>query len=156
MKAAVLTISDRCSRGEQQDLSGPALVALLERHGWTVTARATVPDEIPEIRAALEALRADAAMIVTTGGTGLSPRDVTPEAVRPLLDKEIPGLAEKMRRDGLAKTPHATLSRSLAGVRQDALVLCLPGSQKGAVDSLHSVLEVLPHAVEIIGGAQHD
>ncbi len=129
MKAAVLTISDRCSRGEQQDLSGPALVALLERHGWTVTARATVPDEIPEIRAALEALRADAAMIVTTGGTGLSPRDVTPEAVRPLLDKEIPGLAEKMRSDGLTQTPTATLSRSLAGVVGQTLILCLPGSR---------------------------
>ncbi len=154
MKAAILTVSDSCSSGQREDRSGAALASLLVEHGWTVVARATVPDEVEAIRKALPKLaEAGAALLVTTGGTGLAPRDVTPEAVRPLLDKEVSGLGELMRRRGLEKTPFAALSRSLAGVYQGRLLLCLPGSEKGARDSLQAVIDVLPHALEITRGS---
>lgn len=148
--AWVITVSDRCSAGQAEDRSGPALVELLERAGFTVAGRALVPDEVAQIRAALR--EADASLVVTTGGTGLGPRDVTPEASRAELEYEIPGLAEEMRRAGLASTPMSMLSRSLAGVMRGRLVLNLPGSVRGATESLTAVLPVLDHAIDLLGG----
>lgn len=153
MKAAVLTISDGCSRGEREDRSGPALIRMLETEGWTPAAAETVPDNVKAIREAVARLGSSGAvLIVTTGGTGLSPTDVTPEAVRPMLDKEIPGLGELMRLRGLDHTPFAALSRSLAGLYGHRIVLCLPGSEQGARQSLEAVLKLLPHALKIASG----
>lgn len=147
--AWVITVSDRCSAGEAEDRSGPAVVELLERAGFSVAGRTIVPDEVEQIRAALR--EADANLVVTTGGTGLGHRDVTPQASRSEIDYEIPGLAEEMRRAGLASTPMAMLSRSLAGVMAGRLVLNLPGSVRGATESLSAVLPALDHAIDLLG-----
>ena len=153
MKAAVVTISDTCFADPSQDRSGPALERILESRGWTCT-RHRVPDEIDPIAALVSKLSDDPQqdLVVTTGGTGIAPRDVTPEAIRPLLEKEIPGLPEQMRRQGQQQTELAALSRSLAGVRRGTLILCLPGSVKGATQSLQSVLPTLDHAVALLRG----
>lgn len=155
---AILTISDRCAKGQAQDLSGLALQKLAEEQGWTVQERALVADEKKEIAAKLLYWcdREKISLILTTGGTGLGPRDVTPEATKPLLEKEVPGLGELMRQEGLKHTPLAVLSRSLAGIRGTSLILNLPGSPKGAVESLNAVLGVIPHALSILGGAAHE
>lgn len=154
METAVLTISDGCHQGEREDLSGAALRQEIEGRGWSVSDWAVVPDEVDSIRGRLQLWldRPEIDLIVSTGGTGLSPRDVTPEAVAPLLDKEAPGLAELMRLRGLEKTDFAALSRSLAGVMGSKLILCLPGSPKGAVESLQAVAKLIPHAVDIAQG----
>ncbi len=154
MKAAVLTISDGCYRGEREDLSGRALCEVLEANEWQVVEATIVPDEIDLIEEKILRwnLRPELGLIVCTGGTGLSARDVTPEAVRPLLDKEVPGLSELMRLRGLEHTPFASLSRSLVGVAHKKIILCLPGGPRGAVQSLEAVIEVLPHALEITNG----
>jgi molybdopterin adenylyltransferase len=146
----VITVSDRCSAGQSEDRSGPAVAALLQEAGFEVVAREVIPDDIDRIRELLRAARAD--LVVTTGGTGLAPRDLTPQATRLELDYEVPGLAEEMRRAGLASTPTALLSRSLAGVMGGRLVLNLPGSPRGATESLSAVLPVLPHAIALLGG----
>jgi len=152
-QAWVITVSDRCSRGEAEDRSGPAVAQLLEGAGIAVAGRALVPDDERQIAAAIqEAVAAGAAFVVTTGGTGLAPRDVTPQATAPLLDYEVPGLAEHMRRAGSGKTPNALLSRGLAGVRGRSLVLNLPGSVAGATESLGAVLPALDHAVRLLAG----
>lgn len=156
--AAIVTVSDGCARGSRDDLSGQALADWIEGRGWRVAARRVVPDEIEAIQRAVRECCAEdgASLLLTTGGTGLSPRDVTPEAVRPLLEKEAPGLAELMRLRGIEKTPMASLSRSLAGVFEGCLVLCLPGSPRGAVESLEAVARVVPHAIDILQGrTQH-
>ena len=153
MKAAVVTISDGCYHGQREDLSGEALSELLTQQGWSVDFRRIVPDEVERIRAQIVELSDQTLnLVVTTGGTGLGPRDVTPEAIRPVLEKEAEGLAELMRLRGLEKTDFAALSRSLAGVRKETLILALPGSPKGATESLEAVIKLLTHAIDLIQG----
>jgi molybdenum cofactor synthesis domain-containing protein len=155
--AAVLTVSDSCSRGERADLSGPATAELLRQHGFDVTHQEIVADDQPTIEAALVRLSKQVPLVVTTGGTGIAARDVTPEATRAVCSKLIEGIPEKMRCDGLAQTPFAMLSRGLCGIRGQALVLNLPGSPSGAAQSLLAVIEVLSHAVDLLAGkTEHD
>jgi molybdopterin adenylyltransferase len=153
MRAAVLTVSDRASAGTMTDESGPAVHRILSAAGFEVSDVALVPDERDRIAAFLVAAADEHELVVTTGGTGLTPRDVTPQATRPLLDYEVPGLAERMRAEGLRKTPMAALSRSVAGVRGRTLILNLPGSVKGATESLEAIVPVLRHAVAQLAGA---
>jgi molybdopterin adenylyltransferase len=154
----VLTVSDKGARGERIDTAGPLLQVLLEESGFRLLARAVVPDEEEDIRKTLcdwiDRQRID--LVVTAGGTGLSPRDITPEATRPLLDREIPGIAEAMRLASMKKTPHAMLSRALAGVRGQSLVINLPGSEKAARENLEAVLPALPHALYKLKGGDRD
>lgn len=150
--AAVLTVSDGVHHGTREDRSGAALAEVLEEAGFDVVGRAVVPDERSEIQKAIRELSATAALVLTTGGTGLGPRDVTPEATRTLLEREAPGLAEAMRAAGRVDTPMANLSRGLAGTLGSSLVVNLPGSPKGAVDSFRSVMDVVPHALELLAG----
>ena len=159
MKAAVITISDGCYHKKREDTSGQKLSQILTENQWEVVSTHIVPDELSRIQEEILELSQDAEidLIVTTGGTGLAPRDVTPEAIRPLLEKEIDGLPELMRLRGLESTDFAALSRSLAGARGETLILSLPGSPKGATQSLQAVLNILPHAVDILHGrTAHD
>ena len=148
--AWVITVSDRCSAGEAEDRSGPAVAALLVGAGFEVTGLHLIPDEVDEIRALLR--EASGNLVVTTGGTGLAPRDVTPQATALEIDFEVPGLAEEMRRIGVASTPMAALSRGIAGVKGRTLILNLPGSERGATESLAAVLPVLAHALQQLAG----
>lgn len=149
----MITVSDGVSAGTRTDNSGPALARLLVGEQFEVTGPEVVPDEHDRITDAIvAAVIAGADLVVTTGGTGLGPRDVTPQATSMLLDYEVPGLAEVMRRAGEKSTPMAALSRSLAGVRAHSLILNLPGSSKGATESLEAVLPVLGHAIELLHG----
>lgn len=157
MRACVLTVSTKGARGERVDLSGERLAEMLQRLPADVVGRAVVSDDEDEIRAEVRRfLQADPHLILLTGGTGLGPRDVTPQALEPLLDYLVPGMAEAMRAAGLRKTPHAMLSRSLAGVCGRTLVLALPGSPKGASDSLEAVMEALPHGLRTLRGEVSD
>jgi molybdenum cofactor synthesis domain-containing protein len=149
MNAAVLTVSDRCSRGATEDRSGDLLAELLEADGYAVERRC-VPDERDAIEAALRELAAAARLVLTTGGTGLAPRDVTPEATRAVLDREAPGIAEALRADSIAKTPHGLLSRGVAGTIGGALVVNLPGSTGGCRDGYALLAAALPHALALL------
>ena len=152
--AAVLTISDSVSAGTRADRSGPAVRERLEQLGWSVSVMEAIPDETSEISARLATLAdgGQVSAIFTTGGTGVAPRDVTPEATRAVIDREIPGLGELMRARGRQATPLAVLSRSVAGTRGQVLIVNLPGSPKGAVESLDAIVELVPHVLELLGG----
>jgi molybdopterin adenylyltransferase len=152
LRFAVLTVSDRSSRGERADSSGPALIEEIERQGWSVIRQSILPDDLAMLSEFIAswADREDVDIILTTGGTGFAPRDVTPEATRAIIERDAPGLAEAMRAASAAKSPHAMLSRAIAGIRGRVLVINLPGSPKAAVENFQVVIPALEHAVQLL------
>jgi molybdopterin adenylyltransferase len=150
--AAVVTVSDSCSRGERMDLSGPAVAEALRKAGFRVVATRIVQDDSMQIQNALVHLALEARLIVTTGGTGIAERDVTPEATEAICDRLIEGVGERMRLEGMKKTSFAALSRGVCGVRGKTLILNLPGSPSGAVESLQAVVGLIPHALNLLDG----
>lgn len=152
IRFGILTLSDRSARGERIDVSGPALAELILAQNWSVARQAILPDDESAIRGTLiewvESGNFD--IILTTGGTGFALRDITPEATRAVIQREAPGLAEAMRAESLKKTPHAMLSRAIAGIRGRTLIINLPGSPTGAIENLQTILPVLPHAVQLL------
>lgn len=157
-RAAVITVSDRGSRGEREDGSGPEIAGMVEAMGMEIVDRRIIPDEKEMIRQVLMDMsdRADVDLILTTGGTGVSPRDVTPDATLEVIDREIPGMAEAMRRQSSTVTAHAMISRAVAGIRGRTLIINLPGSPKGARENLAVLIPALPHAIEKIKGDERD
>jgi molybdenum cofactor synthesis domain-containing protein len=151
-RAAVLTVSDSCARGERNDLSGPAVAQSLQEHHFSVVETRIVADDHTAIQKAIVELARKARLVVTTGGTGISARDVTPEATRAVCGRMLDGISERMRREGEKKTPFAVLSRGLCGVCGTSVVLNLPGSPSGAVESLQVVIDVMPHAIQLLAG----
>lgn len=159
LQVALVTVSDRSARGEREDASGPALRDFVERELQAhVAVQTVVPDEFDEIKATLQGLteRNGIDLVLTAGGTGCAPRDVTPEATRVVIQREVPGLAEQMRAQSLRITPRAMLSRGVAGLARRCLIVNLPGSPKGAVENLQAIAVALPHAVELLRGGTHD
>jgi len=149
----VVTISDGAFHGQRQDASGAALVELLSRNGFEVDGPQVVPDEVERIReAVMTAVERGVDLVVATGGTGLGPRDVTPQAISTVIDYEVPGIGEAMRRAGEGSSPMALLSRSMAGVRKRTLIISVPGSPKGATESLEAVMPVVDHAIQLLHG----
>ncbi len=156
MRAAVVTVSDRVSQGTAEDLSGPAAVRRLAVHGIDDASLQVVPDGIDSVRSVLEDLLTDHDLIVTTGGTGFSPRDVTPEATRLVIDREAPGLAEAMRAATFGRFPHGMLSRGVSGIAGSTLIVNLPGSVKAVEESLDIIGPALSHGIELLIGGQSD
>ena len=158
MKAAILILSDKGAKGERIDTSGPALHDWLTVHGAEVIKTSLIPDEESQIEETLKswADADDLDIIITCGGTGVSPRDVTPDATRKVLDREVPGLGEEMRRASAAITPHALLSRAIAGIRKSTLIVNLPGSPKGAIENLSAIWAAIPHGVAKMKGDPAD
>jgi molybdopterin adenylyltransferase len=152
LRFSILTVSDRSSRGERPDTSGPALAELVQSQGWQIVEQEIVPDEIDAIKRILQfwADSGDVDVILATGGTGFAPRDVTPEAAREVVERLTPGLDEAMRSASLKVTPHAMLSRAISGIRKRTLIITLPGSPKGATENLQVVLPALEHAVKLL------
>jgi molybdopterin adenylyltransferase len=150
--AAVVTVSDSCARGQREDLSGPAVAQVLQKLHFSVAVRKVVPDDSIQIQNVLIRLAREVHFIVTTGGTGIAARDVTPEATVSVCDRLLDGVAERMRSEGSKKTLFAALSRGVCGVRGRALILNLPGSPAGAVESLEAVAALVPHAIELLSG----
>jgi molybdopterin adenylyltransferase len=152
LTAAVVTVSDSCARGEREDVSGPAVAHFLQKLHFAVAVREVVPDDSIQIQNLLIRLAREVRFVVTTGGTGIAPRDVTPEATVAVCDRLLNGVAERMRSEGSKKTPFAALSRAVCGVRGCALILNLPGSPAGAVESLEAVVGLVPHALGLLSG----
>jgi molybdopterin adenylyltransferase len=153
INVGIVTVSDRASKGEYEDLGGPALKTACTEYGWTVVDELIVPDEKRDIQRAIrELINKGCGLILTTGGTGVAPRDVTPEAIRELASKELPGFGEQMRMESLKITPNAILSRNLAAVVDSALVVALPGKPSGAVECLSFVVAAIPHCVKVVAG----
>ncbi|MBV9158519.1 MAG: MogA/MoaB family molybdenum cofactor biosynthesis protein [Acidobacteriaceae bacterium] len=154
IRVAILTISDSAASGMREDRSGPALYQRCQELNWSVSARSVVPDGEDAIASQLKAWadNSTASLILTTGGTGVAPRDVTPEATRRIIDREIPGIGELMRMKGLEQTKFSVLSRGIAGVRKATLIVNLPGAPLGALHSLAVIEDVLPHLVDLIEG----
>ena len=150
--AAVITVSDSCARGEREDVSGPSVADILKKHGFHVIARQVVSDDQIKIQNLLIRLATEVRFIATTGGTGIAVRDVTPEATRAICDRVIEGLAERIRLEGAKTTRFAALSRGVCGTRGQSLILNLPGNPKGAVESLEAVIDLIPHALNLLQG----
>lgn len=157
IRAAILTVSDSCSRGEREDVSGRTIEEILTKNGFEVCRKKIIPDVKETIADELKHLcdRDDINAVFTTGGTGLGPRDVTPEATMSVCEKIVPGLCEIIRAEGWHKTKNAVLSRAVAGIRGKTLIVNLPGSTKGAKESLEVIIDILPHAVEMMHGGGH-
>jgi molybdopterin adenylyltransferase len=158
MRVSVVTISDSVSSGKSEDRSGPAVITRCKDLVWQVVSSHVLPDDRATIETLLKktANAGDVDVILTTGGTGVGPRDVTPEATIAVVERLIPGFGEHMRSEGAKKTPRAILSRAVAGIRATTIIINLPGSPRGAVESLDAIAEFLPHAVSILHGARHD
>ena len=158
MRVSVLTLSDSVASGKYEDRSGPAVIARCRELGWQIVSSRVLPDDRAAIEVFLKSAADsnDADVILTSGGTGVGPRDVTPEATLAVADRLIPGFAEHMRAEGKKQTPRAILSRAVAAIRGTTIILNLPGSPRGAVESLDALAELLPHAVAVIHGARHE
>ena len=150
--ATVLTISDSCARGDRVDVSGPAVAAVLRRRNFQLVGTEIIPDEQSAIEKAIIHWAGESRLVITTGGTGIAERDLTPEATRRVSTRLLEGVAERMRMEGAKKTPFAALSRGVCGIRGESLILNLPGSPSAAVESLESVIDLLPHALELLSG----
>jgi molybdenum cofactor synthesis domain-containing protein len=157
LRFGILTVSDRSARGERDDASGPVLQELVSSQGWVVVRREVLPDDRPALSAWLTkwADSGELDVILTTGGTGFSPRDISPEATQDVIDRPAPGLAEAMRAASLKVTAHAMLSRATAGIRAQTLIINLPGSPKGAAENFQVILPVLPHAIQLLSEDPH-
>ena len=157
IRVGIITVSDKGAKGEREDKSGPLIEEMMRERGFEVIFREIVPDEKEEIKALLlEGVKRGADLVVTTGGTGVSPRDITPEATREVIDRELPGFSEAMRMEGFKRTPHAIISRGVCGVRGRTLIVNLPGSPKGVREGLEVILPAIPHTVEKIRGEGGD